>query len=518
MAGFLFKRCGCREMVDGPDGRPRALGRRCPALVREDGRWDARHGSWGFQLSVLVPTGAKRCQLRQFGHPTRTAAAHTLAQVEELLRIAQDADNPVAARLEIAELIRASLRARTALPDAGEIRAKTALGQPLGTALTLGEFLRDWIAGKNDIKPNTRRCYQQHINDYLTPLLGHHRLDRLRATHLQTAFDTITDQAETVARDNARRREVLDASKQAWRNHDTQTARAARASLRELPPFCRPAGPATIQRVRATLRAALTDACKQQLVTVNVAKLVTLSPGRRPKALLWNPPRVTTWRQTGAVPGPVMVWTLPQTRAFLHAAREHRWHALYLLIAHSGLRRGEAVALRWEDIDLTTGAIEIRQQITQHGRHLQIAATKTHAGERTVIAAPTVIKALHAEREHQQQRRDAEPADWHETGLAFTDDFGKPLHPDQVTDQFHTLTRNADLPPIRLHDLRHGAATHALTAGVSLKTVSEMLGHSSYVITADTYTSVADEAKHAAAQAIADLLNPAPDTDEPGSG
>lgn len=385
--------------------------------------------------------------------------------------------------------------------------------------MTLGEFLNTWIAGKNDVKPNTHRCYRQHIDDYLIPLLGHHRLDRLRAAHLQAAFDKITDQAEAVARDNAQWRQVLAASKQAWREHDAGTAREARARLRAMAPFCRPVGPATVQRVRATLRTALTDACKQQLIAVNVAKLVNLSPERRPRPLIWNPTRVDAWRKTDAVPGPVMVWTLAQTRAFLEAARGHRFHPLYLLIAHSGLRRGEAVGLRWEDVDLATGVIEIRQQIIQHGWQLQIAETKTHAGERTVIAVPAVVKVLEAEHEHQRHRRETAGIAWQDTGLVFTTDTGTAVHPNKVTEQFRALTREADLPPIRLHDLRHGAATHALSAGVPIKTVSEMLGHSSYVITADTYTSVADEAKRAAAQAIANLLAPdqgnshAPSTD-----
>ena len=276
----------------------------------------------------------------------------------------------------------------------------------------------------------------------LIPLLGHHRLDRLRATHVQAAFDKIAEQAEAVAAENAQRHRTLATAKQAWREHDAPAARAARTALTQ------------------------------------------------------------AWRETSTVPGPVMVWTL----ALLTAAHNHRLHPLYLLVAHCGLRCGEAVGLRWEDINLDTGIIEIRQQIVQHGQVAQTAETKTHAGERTIIAAPTVLKALTAERARQRHRRNDARRTWRDTGLAFTTDTGTALHPSHITDQFRRLARDAGLPPIRLHDLRHGAATHALTAGVPIKTVSEMLGHSSYVITADTYTSVADEAKRAAAQAIADLL------------
>jgi integrase len=89
----------------------------------------------------------------------------------------------------------------------------------------------------------------------------------------------------------------------------------------------------------------------------------------------------------------------------------------------------------------------------------------------------------------------------------FTREDGSPWHPADVTDAFTTAAAHAGLPPIRLHDLRHGTATHALAAGLDIKIVQEILGHSSSVITRDTYTSVLDDAKHAAAQAIADQIN-----------
>ncbi|MFI6344170.1 tyrosine-type recombinase/integrase [Streptomyces sp. NPDC050560] len=92
---------------------------------------------------------------------------------------------------------------------------------------------------------------------------------------------------------------------------------------------------------------------------------------------------------------------------------------------------------------------------------------------------------------------------WANTGLVFTEDDGTPLHPAWVTTQFRQLVREAELPPIRLHDLRHGAATHALSAGVDVKVVQDMLGHSSSTLTRDTYTSVVDGVKHHAAGAVA---------------
>jgi hypothetical protein len=125
------------------------------------------------------------------------------------------------------------------------------------------------------------------------------------------------------------------------------------------------------------------------------------------------------------------------------------------------------------------------------------------------------VHLLRVHRHRQSTRQVAAGRQWVDSGYVFTDDHGNPLHPAVVTDLFQRLTREADLPPIRLHDLRHGAATHALTAGVDVKVVQDMLGHSSSTLTRDTYTSVADEAKHAAADAISAFLAGADVTRKP---
>ncbi|MER6009022.1 tyrosine-type recombinase/integrase [Nonomuraea angiospora] len=109
--------------------------------------------------------------------------------------------------------------------------------------------------------------------------------------------------------------------------------------------------------------------------------------------------------------------------------------------------------------------------------------------------------------------------DWAESGFVFTDELGRPLHPQHVTDRFYWLCYEAGLPPIRLHDLRHGAATAMLAAGVDIKIVQETLGHTSSAFTRDTYTSVYPEAAAAAAEATAALLAaqpPVPPSASPG--
>jgi integrase len=210
-----------------------------------------------------------------------------------------------------------------------------------------------------------------------------------------------------------------------------------------------------------------------------------------------------------------MVWTAPQTRTFLRRAARHRLNALYMLIAYHGLRRGEAVGLRWEDLDLDGATATIRWQLVQVGWDVVPGAPKTDSGERTIALAKPVLAAL---REHEiNQARDKQQRGdhWTDTNLVFTHPDGTALHPAQVTGWFTDLAREAGLPPIRLHDLRHGTATHMLTSGVEMKVVSEILGHSNVAITADLYTAVVDELKKNAADAIADAFDDPGEPDAP---
>ncbi|MBS2962061.1 site-specific integrase [Actinocrinis puniceicyclus] len=416
------------------------------------------------------------------------------------------ADVPGAARSTIADMIQEAIRTHAPLPDPQDVRARITVGVPIDTVLTVGQFLLEWIDAKKDLKANTRRSYRQQITQYLIPAIGHHRLDRLRAAHVQAALDRIAQDAAAIETTNAARHAVEAEARQAWRTGDRAAAQAARAKLVAMPPFRRPAGPATVQRIRACLRSALTDAQKQQLVTVNVAKLVNLRSGRRPKPKVWTDARVTAWREDGQIPGPVMVWTAPQTTAFLARAASHR----SIRFTRSSRTADCAAAKQSACAGSTSTSPPAKSRSPSRscnsaGR-LATDDTKSESGDRTVIAPLVVLKAIAVHRKKQAAARLACGEDWQQTGLVFTDDHGASLHPDYVLEQFQRLVREAGLPPIRLHDLRHGAATLALTAGVPMKTVSEMLGHASITITADTYTSVVDEARRVAADAIADQL------------
>jgi integrase len=510
MLGTVFKRCGCTEPTVRRDGTPttRQLGQRCPKLHRTDGTWNPRHGTWAFQLQVPDTGGPQREHLRQSGLAGEEDAKETVKAIEALLEVASLADDPPATRRALAAVIRQALAARTALPDPAEVRRQIGLSIPVDAHAYLAEDMHTWLALKSKTRRrNTVRSYQQQFTDVWIPKLGHIRRDRLNAGHVQAVLDEIGEQAVLIAEQNAQRHAVLAESKAAWCEHRSLDARRARALLKEMPPFRRPRGTATIQRYRAGLRSFLTYMVKKQLISDNVAKHVELLSARRPKARMWTAARVEQWQETGQIPFPVMVWTAEQTAIFLRAARSHPFYAAFVVVAVTGLRRGEVCALRWVEIDFTTGQIEIIQQLLQYGWEADLQEeTKSLAGDRVVVGTPQVLKALARCRKQQLAQKEAKGQHWIETGLVFTTETGTPIHPSALTDALRQIAASVGLPPIRLHDLRHGTATMALRAGIEMKIVSEMLGHSSTTITADTYTSVADELKRQAAERIADQL------------
>ncbi|GAA2021078.1 tyrosine-type recombinase/integrase [Catenulispora yoronensis] len=518
----VFKKCGCRGPVLDAAGRPkldavgrpvlRRLGSGCPQL-RTGSRWNPKHGSWHFQIEVMMGVGQPRQHLTQGGIASSGEAEQAVDAIRALVAVPDELeDAPEAAanlRLEIVGRIRKSLKDKAPLPELEEIRKAAKLGQPVLHKLTVGEWLTEWIGAKGRISKNTVRGYQIHIEKYLIPHLGRIPLDRLRVAHVHAMIAVIADDAETIPVENAARRDMETAVKVARRSGDRETARELREKLASMPPYRKPANAATRQRIRATLRTALTAACAQQLITVNVAALAELESGKRPKALVWTPERVERWRRTGEVPSPVMVWTAEQTGAFLQRAAGHECFALFHLIAFTGLRRGEAVGLRWVDVDLGANTLHVTRQIVQIDWETFITPPKSEAGERDVAVDDRTVAILRTHRKEQAKARLAAGEDWVDSGLVFTGPDGAELHPGWVSAQFRLLLREAGLPPVRLHDLRHGAATLALAAGIDIKVVQEMLGHSSSTITRDTYTSVFDELKHAAAGAIANAITAA---------
>ncbi|GAA2232452.1 hypothetical protein GCM10010430_11240 [Kitasatospora cystarginea] len=203
---------------------------------------------------------------------------------------------------------------------------------------------------------------------------------------------------------------------------------------------------------------------------------------------------------------PVMVWTPQQTGAFLDSVADDRLYAMWHVIAFRGLRRGEACGQPWSETNLDNGSLTVTAQLVQDGWEVEESDPKTDGSFRTVALDDDTVAVLRRHRERQQKERaDWGPA-WKATGRVFTNEDGSWLHPGKVTEMFERLVAASGQPPIRLHDLRHGAATLALAGGVDMKVVSDMLGHSSIKITSDIYTSVLPEIAKDAAEAAAKLV------------
>ena len=193
---------------------------------------------------------------------------------------------------------------------------------------------------------------------------------------------------------------------------------------------------------------------------------------------------------------------------FLKAARRHRLHALWRLIAVRGLRRGEGCGLRRADTDLSIALTTVRWQITQLGWKTVQGAPKSDGGDRTVALDTVTVADIRRHRHEQDTERENAADAWAASGFEFTDEHGDPLHPADVTYAFHMIAYLAGLPPVRLHDLRHGAATLLLAAGHGMKVVQETLGLSSITIAGDTYTSVLPQLARQSAEDVAALIRP----------
>jgi integrase len=331
--------------------------------------------------------------------------------------------------------------------------------------IAVGPWLRRWLAERDGIRASTRRSYEMHLRLYLVPYLGRVPLRDLQPGHVRAMFVAIAAEHERRGR--------------TWT-------------------------PSSRQRLRATLRTALNAAMRERLLTANAARDVELPPVPRPHPVVWNPARVAAWKATGTKPT-VAVWTAAQTGEFLRAARADPLYPLFHVVIFRGLRRGEALGLTWPEIDLTNATLTVSQQLLEDNGTLIFAPPKTEASRRTIPLDRATVTVLR--RHHREQRQRQRDGTRHApTGLVFSKDDGTPFRPEYVTRHFQQLAKDAGLPPIRLHDLRHGAASLALAAGTDLKVVQDLLGHSSIVLTADTYTSVLPELARDAAEATARLI------------
>ncbi len=243
--------------------------------------------------------------------------------------------------------------------------------------------------------------------------------------------------------------------------------------------------PKSVRYIRGTLRTALNQAVRWGLVGRNAAALV-------------DGPRVPTYE--------IQPFSIDEARRFLVAAKGDRLEALYSVALTLGLRQGEALGLRWQDVDVQLGYLRVARQLQRIDGTFQLVEPKTARSRRTIVMPSSVAKVLDEHRNRQQGERGNAGKEWNERGLVFTRADGFPLDGTVVTHQFHKFLQRAGLPQRRFHDLRHSCATLLLAQGVSPRVVMEILGHSHIALTMNTYTHVVPELRRDAAARMESLL------------
>ncbi|MGD9724361.1 MAG: tyrosine-type recombinase/integrase [Pirellulales bacterium] len=227
--------------------------------------------------------------------------------------------------------------------------------------------------------------------------------------------------------------------------------------------------PRSVQYHHSVLSRALNRAVKWDLVARNVAKLVA-------------PPRVPRHEINPFAPD--------EARQFLDAVAGDRDEALYTVAIALGLRRGEALGLRWDDIDFDAGTLRVRHALQRAPTGLQLTEPKSDRSRRTIATPALVARALRAHRARQLTRRLAAGSRWQDTGFVFTTSLGTPMDERAVHKRFKAVLAAAGLRHQRFHDLRHACASLLLAQGVHPRGVMEVLGHSQISLTMNTYAHV----------------------------
>jgi integrase len=241
----------------------------------------------------------------------------------------------------------------------------------------------------------------------------------------------------------------------------------------------------TVRHIRTVLRRALGEAVKFGLIARNSAALV-------------DGPRISRRE--------IHPLTLEEARRFLGAAKGERPEALYSVALAVGLRRGEALGLRWQYVDLERRTLTVNQTLQRVNGKLRFLEPKTERSRRTISIPDIVVASLHLHRKHQLEERLANGPHWQDLGLVFATRVGTPLEPRNVHRDFKRILTKAGVPDQRFHDLRHAAASLLLAQGVSPRVVMELLGHSRISITMDTYSHVVPSLMREAADKMDEIL------------
>jgi integrase len=317
--------------------------------------------------------------------------------------------------------------------------------------LTVGAYLTRWLeeVARPKVRPSTHQSYERLLRLYVLPALGRRPLAKLTPQEVQAMLNALGKRTPRLS-------------------------------------------PRTVQYTHAVLRSALGRAVKWGLVARNVATLAEPPAGQRAKA---------------------QPLTVAQAQALLTTARgqEHRLEPLLTVTLATGLRLGELLALRWQDVNLAAGTLTVRYTLERvpkrdratgpaprvdgadgadDGGAWRLAPPKSARGSRSLPLIPAAAAALKLQRTRVLEARLAAGSRWREGDFVFPSSLGTPLGGRNVFREYQELLAAAGIPHKRFHDLRHSTATFLLAAGVAERVVMEMLGHSQISLTMNTYAHV----------------------------
>lgn len=314
---------------------------------------------------------------------------------------------------------------------------------------TVAEFLGEWLVQSAPTRrATTSVSYERCVRDHVIPHLGGVVLRQLTPDHVRTWQTTLLQ----------------------------KPLRFREGTL----------SPTTVRYCHRLLRRALQDALRWELIERNPCDAV-IAPRRRDVEMA--------------------VWSAEEVRQFLAYVEADRLAAMWRLFVATGMRRGEIAGLRWIDVDLDAGRLAVRHTRVLVYDQATVSEPKTRRSRRVVAPDAGTVRALTRHHQRQEAEREYAREVWLESGYVFVREDGSPIDPDRISHLFGVAVAGAGLPKIRLHDLRHTAASLALAIGMHPKVMSERLGHSSIAITLDVYGHLVPGLQEDATARVGDLLD-----------
>ena len=346
---------------------------------------------------------------------------------------------------------------------------------PVATRVpTLKAFLAYWLEEivRPNLAPATYVGYEMFCRLYLVPDLGGRRLDRLQLSEVQRWINQVAKTCQCC-------RQGRDAGRLPTR----QRCCAVGNCCQHLP------AASTVKDLRATLRAALTHAITEELITRNVAALVKLPAGRKRRRKAWN---------------------TEDAQRFLESVREYgdALYAAYVLALVMGLRKGELLGLSWDDVDLDKGELRVGWQLQRIGRRLIRRRTKTEESDGTLPLVDICVVALKQRREIQEAAREDAGKAWQDVdNLVFTTRYGTPVEPRNFNRAWDARVTPAKVPRITVHDARRTCASLLVDLDVHPRIVMQILRHADFSITMEVYSQVTSKATRDALKRLGESLD-----------